>query len=159
MTARRQPRPRRERGCRIPDAGSRSLRRAFTIIEVIVIVVILGIIAAVIAPRLLSRIGQSKQSVAASNAASLATATKLFIADHGTPDSGATINILWERPSDIPEEEWQPYVDKPEDLIDPWGNPYVLVIPGKTNFDFDVVSYGADGQPGGTGENADVIKP
>jgi len=137
----------------------RAGRRAFTIIEVIVIVVILGVLAAVIAPRLLSRIGQSKQSVAAANASSLATQVKLFIVDHGAPEPGASIEILWERPSNVAEDEWEPYVEKPDDLLDPWGNPYVLVIPGRKNFDFDVVSYGADGQPGGTGENADVVKP
>lgn len=133
--------------------------RGFTIIEVIVIVVIIGVIAAVIAPRLLGRIGQSRQSVAASNAASLASATKLYFLDHGKPDAGATINILWERPASVAEAAWKPYVDSPKSLLDPWGRPYILVIPGVQNFDFDIVSYGADGRPGGTDEDADIIKP
>lgn len=135
-------------------------RGGFTIIEVIVIVVILGVIAAVIAPRLLGRIGQSKQAVAAANAASLATQVKLFIADHGMPQGGASIAILWERPSNIESGDWKgPYVDNEDQLDDPWGRPFVLLIPGQKNVDFDVVSYGADGQPGGSGEDADVIKP
>jgi general secretion pathway protein G len=48
-----------------------------------------------------------------------------------------------------------PYL-KASDLIDPWGNPYIILVPGERNPDFDVVSYGADGQPGGDGENADI---
>jgi general secretion pathway protein G len=136
-----------------------STRRAFTIIEVIVIVVILGVLAAVIAPRLLNRIGQSKQSVAKANAATLATQLKLFWADHGQPESGAGIDILWERPSNVPEANWSPYVDNPDMLVDPWGRKYVLMIPGEKNIDFDVVSWGADGQPGGEGENADIKAP
>ncbi len=135
-------------------------RRGFTLIEVIVIVVILGVLAAVIAPRFLSRIGQSKVSVTEANASSLATAVKLFIADHGTPEQGATIDILWERPGNVEEAKWQPYVENPEKLLDAWGNKFVLRIPGEKNaFDFDVVSYGADGKPGGEGENADIVKP
>ncbi len=137
-------------------------RGGFTIIEVIVIVVILGVIAAVIGPRLLGRIGQSKQSVAKSNAASLALAMKLFQADFGLPQSGASITILYERPGDVPEQQWSgkgPYVDNAQHLLDPWGNMYLLRIPGEKNVDFDIVSYGADGQPGGEGDNADIIAP
>jgi general secretion pathway protein G len=135
------------------------VRRGFTIIEVIVIVVILGVLAAVIAPRLINRIGQSKQSVAKVNAGNLANAMKLFIADHGPPEAGASITILIERPANVPEDAWQQYVDNADALNDPWGKQFLLVIPGQRNKDFDIVSYGADGQAGGTEENADVIKP
>jgi len=134
--------------------------RGFTLIEVIVIVLILGVLAAVIAPRFIQRVGQSKRSVAEANAASLATAMKLFIADHGNPEPGSTIAVLWERPANIEESAWEPYVSSPDQLIDPWGNQFVLRIPGEKNtFDFDIVSFGADAKPGGDGENADVVKP
>jgi general secretion pathway protein G len=134
----------------------------FTIVEVLVIVVIIGVIAALIAPRLFQRIGQSKQATAAANAATLANSMNVFILDHGMPPSGSPITILWERPSWVAEEKWRetgPYVNNPDALLDPWGNPYILVIPGQRNVDFDIVSYGADGQPGGEGESADIIKP
>ncbi len=134
-------------------------RRAFTIIEVIVIVVILGVIAAVIAPRLIGRIGQSKQSVAKANASSIAKSVQMFMADHGKPEAGATVRILIERPSTVTEGSWQPYVNSAEDLKDPWGKEFILVIPGQKNIDFDIVSYGANGQPGGEGEDADIIAP
>lgn len=135
-------------------------RHAFTIVEIIVVIVIIGVIAAVIAPRLFSRIGTSKQAVAESNAQALAKQVELFRMDHGMPESGATIDILFERPSNVPEERWEPYVRNADELLDPWGNKFILVIPGQKNtFDFDIVSYGADAKPGGTAENADIIKP
>ena len=158
MKSRRSPSGNRHRGG--PSQRLKSRARGFTLIEVIVIVVILGVLAAVIAPRFLSRIGQSKRSVAESNAASLAQAVRLFIADHGNPESGAGIEILWEKPANVEDAKWQPYVENADKLLDPWGNRFVLRLPGEKNtFDFDVVSYGADGKPGGEGENEDVIKP
>lgn len=142
----------------LPRFLARPLPRAFTIIEVIVIVVILGIIAAVIAPRLINRIGQSKTAVAQSNAAALATAMRTFIIDCGTPDSGATLSVLIERPSNVAESAWKgPYVNNPDELKDPWGKEFLLLIPGQFNADFDIVSYGSDGQQGGEGENADIV--
>jgi general secretion pathway protein G len=136
-------------------------RRAFTMVEAIVIIVILGIIAAVVAPRLLSRIGQGKQSVAKANAASLATAMKTFMVDYGrTPETGTPITVLIDRPSDMAESGWHgPYVDSADALNDPWGRPFILLIPGQKNHDFDIISYGADGQAGGDGENADIVAP
>lgn len=139
--------------------NSKAIRGGFTIIEVIVIVVILGVIAAVIAPRLIGRIGQSKQAVAKANAGTIANNVRMFMADHGQPEQGAAITILWERPAKVAEADWNPYVESQDELLDPWGRQYVLVIPGTKNVSFDVVSYGADGQPGGEGEDADVVKP
>lgn len=131
----------------------------FTIIEVIVIVVIIGVIAAVVAPRLIGRIGQSKQAIAKSNASNLASQINLFRADHGALEDGATIDILFERPSNVAEDKYEPYVQSAESLMDPWGRKFVLRLPGVKNRDFDVVSYGADGEEGGEGENADVVAP
>jgi len=139
--------------------GRRRSRRGFTLIEAIVVIVILGVLAAVIAPRFLGRIGQSKQSLAASNASSLATAMRTYIADHGEPEEGSTIDILFERPSNVSDDAWEAYVEKADDLLDPWGNKFVLVVPGKVNRTFDIVSYGRDGKPGGDGEDADITKP
>lgn len=141
--------------------SNRSRRRAFTLVEIIVVIVILGVLATLIAPRIFSRIGQAKTATAESNAAVLANATKLLLADCGgrLPD-GITIMALWEKPGGVEEGQWKgPYVDSADQLKDPWGNLFVLVVPGKKNIDFDVVSYGADKNPGGTGDDADVTKP
>ncbi len=144
-------------------SASRNIRRtrAFTLVEIIVVIVILGILATLIAPRILGRIGQSKRSVAESNAAVLANATKLFLADcGGKMPEGATITALWEKPGGLDEGQWKgPYVDSADQLKDPWGNLFVLVVPGRKNVDFDIVSYGADKSPGGDGDAADITKP
>jgi general secretion pathway protein G len=131
--------------------------RGFTIVEVIVMVVILGVLAAVIAPRLIQHIGGAKQSAAKAGAASLVADMTSLIADQGKPEAGSSIDILLVNPGSA---AWKgPYVNNPDELKDPWGNKFILVIPGVKNMDFDIVSYGADGQPGGDGENEDIIKP
>ena len=144
------------------NRSNRSLaRRAFTLVEIIVVIVILGILATLIAPRIFSRIGQAKHATAESNAAVLANATKLLLADcGGRVPEGATIMALWEKPGGVEEGQWKgPYVDSVDQLKDPWGNQFVLVVPGKKNIDFDIMSYGADKNPGGSGDDADVVKP
>ncbi|MEQ9094844.1 MAG: type II secretion system major pseudopilin GspG [Phycisphaerales bacterium] len=138
---------------------TRRRRRGFTIIEVLVIITIMGIIAAVVVPRLFSRIGQSRQATAESNAASIAGQVQVFLIDMGKlPDTG-TLEFLRKEPSGMSGTWNGPYISNDEMLIDPWGNPYIIVAPGEKNTDFDIVSYGADGQPGGEGEDADIIKP
>lgn len=135
-------------------------RSAFTLVEIIVVIIIIGILAAVIAPRLLSRVGQAKTATAESNAAALASAMRTFILDCGLPPPGSNITVLWECPSGVDPEAWKkggPYVENPGQLNDPWGRQYLLIVPGKKNVDFDIVSYGADGEPGGEGEAADVV--
>jgi general secretion pathway protein G len=140
---------------------TRHRRRGFTLIEAIVIIVILGVLASVIGLRIIGRIGESKQSVAASNARNIANAMQQFLADHGSAVNleDESILVLVEPPDGVAEADYQPYVQKREDLQDPWGNDFVLVAPGEQNLDFDIVSYGRDGEPGGEGEDADIIMP
>jgi general secretion pathway protein G len=138
--------------------SARPTRRGFTIIEIIVVVVIIGILAGFVAPRVFNRVGQSRSAVAKSNVATLASLMNQYVVDCGMPESGASLQILWEKPAGIADGKWKgPYVQNADDLKDPWGNDYVLVIPPQHNADFDVVSYGSDGQPGGEEEAADVV--
>ncbi len=134
-------------------------RRGFTLVEIIVVIIILGVLATLIAPRLIGRVGQAKSSTAGANAASLSSAMQTLVADLGKIPEGATIDILFEKPSENADAWKGPYVNNPDQLKDPWGRKFTLVIPGQKNVDFDVVSYGADGKPGGTGDDADIVKP
>ena len=136
-------------------------RRAagFTLVEVIVVVIIIGVLAAVIGQRVIGRVGQSKHAAATANAATLANAVKLFASETGKRLEGGTLEFLVTRPSDVDPANWHAGVDNADQLKDPWGRPYRLEVPGQKNVDFDIVSLGADGKPGGDGENADIRKP
>ena len=136
----------------------RRAARAFTIAEIIVVVVIIGILATIVATRLLPKITAAKGTTALANANSLATAVESYWGDCGEPPSGtALVDFLMTRPANVSEDKWKgPYMTNRDQFVDPWGNSFVLVIPPQFNADFDVVSYGSDGQPGGTGEAADI---
>jgi general secretion pathway protein G len=126
-------------------------RRGFSLLEVIVAVTIVAILAAVIAPRLLHFIGTSKASKAKAESTSIANTVKLYLTENGAsslPD-GFELLVLIEGPT--------PLLERKQDLIDPWGHEYVLRVPGEDGRDWDIISYGADGQPGGDGENADIV--
>jgi general secretion pathway protein G len=89
-------------------------------------------------------------TIAQSEVASIAQQVYLYLLDSSasTAPAGMSLMVLTQEPD--------PYL-RPMDLVDPWGNPYVLIAPGVVNPDFDVVSFGADGKLGGTGDNADVV--
>ena len=128
----------------------RQVRRAFTLMEIIVVVTIIALLATLIAPRLLKNIGKSKQKVAQSEVASIAQQVQLWMLDNGQSRLGEDFELVQLTEGDDPSL-------RAKDLIDPWENSYVLINPGEENLDFDIVSYGADGQSGGEGEDADIV--
>jgi general secretion pathway protein G len=132
------------------------LRRAFTLIEFIVVMTIIGILAALIVPRFIGRIGGAKQAVAKQKIAVLEAKVIEFQADCGRFPSGREgLQGLLQRPSDVSEQWKGPYV-KEKDILDPWGVEMMYQYPGRRNSDFDLFTYGSDGQEGGEDENADI---
>lgn len=127
----------------------------FTLIELLVVMVILGLLAALVAPRLFGRVGQSKLGAAQAQIELFGTALDAFRLDVGRyPATAEGLQALQEKPPDV--ENWNgPYLRKAIPP-DPWGRPYVYKSPGD-NGEYDLLSYGADGQPGGEGENQDVV--
>ena len=127
-------------------------RRAFTLIELVVVILILAILAALIVPRVVGRTGDAKRAKAATDISTLRGAIQQFRADNDKyPD---TLQDLRTRPSDGGDGWHGPYLDK-EIPTDPWGNEYDYQISNDGN-DYTVKSYGADGAPGGDGDNADI---
>lgn len=127
---------------------SRDIRRAFTLLEVIVVVTIIALLAAIVAPRLLGNIGRSKHRIATSEVASIAQQVNVWCANanFSTPPDDFELDQLVQ----------DGYL-REKDLIDPWERAYMIIIPGDANPDFDIMSFGADGQPGGEGEDADIV--
>ena len=127
----------------------RHARRAFTLLEIIVVVTIIAMLAVMVAPRLLQNIGKTKTKVAKNEVAQIAQQMGIFLADNGKsrPDQDTELTVLVEGTT--------PYL-KATDLKDPWGRDYILMVPGPSGSDFDIISYGADGEPGGEGEDQDV---
>ena len=129
----------------------------FTLIEILVVIVILGVLAALIVPNVLSRPDEARATVAKSDIAAIMQALKLYRLDNQRyPTSEQGLAALVAKP-DLPPvpPNWKPggYLEKlPKD---PWGRPYVYVNPGVRS-EIEVMSFGADGQPGGTGADADI---
>jgi general secretion pathway protein G len=126
----------------------------FTLLELLVVVVIIGLLAGFVAPRYFGQVGKSEIGVAKAQLDALEKALDQYRLDTGHyPATELGLTALVTRPASEPK--WAgPYLRKDVPL-DPWGKPYVYKIPGEKG-EFDLVSYGKDGQPGGTGENTDL---
>jgi general secretion pathway protein G len=126
----------------------------FTLLELLVVVVIIGLLAGFVAPRYFGQVGKSEVNVAKAQLDALEKALDQYRLDIGRyPSAELGLKALIERPPSEPK--WNgPYLRKAIPL-DPWGKPYLYRIPGEKG-EFDLLSFGKDGQPGGSGENADI---
>jgi general secretion pathway protein G len=125
-------------------------------VELLVVLVILGLLAALVAPRVLSYLGSSKTKTAQLQIASFADALDLYRLDNqGLPTTAEGLKALVEKPANA--TGWNgPYLSQGKIPQDPWGRDYQYTAPGQHG-EYDIVSLGADGKPGGEDENQDVV--
>lgn len=134
-------------------------QRGFTLIELMVVIVILGILAGLIIPRIMGRPEEARRMKARVQIESIETALKLYKLDNGSyPSTEQGLQALVEAPSvgQLPRA-WRDggYLEKGRVPKDPWDNEFIYLSPG-ANSDFDLISYGADGEPGGEDKDKDV---
>ncbi|WP_448246052.1 type II secretion system major pseudopilin GspG [Thalassotalea agariperforans] len=125
--------------------------QGFTLIELLIVIVILGLLMSLVAPKMFSKVGSSKQKTALAQMQMLQTSLDTYRLDLG--DYPSTLNELIQST----KKNWDgPYIPKkiPED---PWGNDYFYQSPGPNGEEFILISYGKDGQVGGTDENEDLV--
>ena len=129
--------------------------RGFTLIEVMVVVVILGVLAALIVPKVMDRPDEARRVAARQDIGALVQALKLYKLDnHRYPTTAQGLAALVTKPEGEPlPPAWRGYLDRLP--LDPWGHPYQLLSPGVQG-EIDVFSYGADGEAGGEGNDADI---
>jgi len=139
--------------CNSPMAG-------FTLLEIIVVVFILGLLAAIVAPRIIGRTDDARIAEAKVQIKNLETALKLFKLDNGFyPATEQGLAALVEKPAtgQIPQKYREGgYLEQKKIPFDPWNNPYIYISPG-LHGDIDIASLGADGREGGEGKDADIL--
>ncbi len=132
-------------------------QRGFTLIELLIVMVILGLLAALVAPKMFGHTGKSKQKAAKAQISMFETAIDVYRLDVGRfPTTEQGLRALRERPDSVDEKKWEgPYLPK-EIPLDPWSNPYEYKSPSEHG-DYEIISYGADGGPGGEDIDADIV--
>jgi general secretion pathway protein G len=128
----------------------------FTLVELLVVLGIVALLATLVGPRVLGYFAKAKSQTAQIQIRNLHNAVELYFLDTGNyPDSETGLDALMASPADTPG--WGgPYLKIKENLVDPWGHPYAYKFPGEHGA-FDLVSFGRDAQPGGEGEDRDLI--
>jgi general secretion pathway protein G len=134
-------------------------RGGFTLIEILVVIAVISLLAALVAPNVFRHVGTAKDAAAKSQIEMLGAALDAYRLDNGRyPTSDQGLEALWEEPTAEPRpSNWRgPYLRKAVPM-DPWDNPYLYASPGELHPNgYDLVTLGADGQPGGEGEDTDI---
>jgi len=131
-----------------------SSKKAFTIIELMVVITIIGILASLVAPKFMGKLETAKVKTTKSQLEMFSTALDSFNLDTGRyPKESEGLKVLWIKNKDIKGYDG-PYLPKPVEA-DAWGNPYVYKTTSGDHA-FNIISYGKDGKEGGDGKNADI---
>ncbi len=130
----------------------------FTLIELMVVIIILGILATIIVPKFLGREEEARRTTAVVQISNFKGALAMFKLDNGFfPTTEQGLEALVEKPTTEPvAKRWKDggYLDKVP--LDPWESPYIYISPGIHSKEYDIISFGKDGEEGGEGENADI---
>ena len=127
-----------------------------TLIEMLVVVVIIGLFVAIVGPRLFRNVDKAKRTAAHDQIAAYITALGTYKLDVGTfPTTEQGLQALRTAPEGV--TNWQGPYTRQEIAPDPWGHPYIYKFPGEHGDEPDLISYGADGAPGGDDNNADIV--
>ena len=145
---------------RSPTSPARKARRGFTLVEILVVIAIISLLAGVVLLNIAPQIGMGSQAAAKAQIQVLSSAATTYRMAHGRyPTQPQGLEALVQKPSQEPIPENYPdggYLSGRVVPPDPWKRPYVYLIPGRQDENFEILSYGADGEPGGSGADADV---
>lgn len=136
---------------RLRGAYCSTVRHGMTLVEVLAVVVILGLLAATLAVGFSGAFGKGKQELAKTGIGQVVQRLETYYMDQGAwPDLDTGLQVLAEA------SPTSAYYLSPDNLQDPWARPYLYITPGPDEHPYEIVTYGADGKPGGEDENADV---
>ena len=135
----------------------RSRQSGFTLIEIMVVVVILAVLGALVVPNILGKVDKARVTAAQTDIKSIATALDLYRLDNFKyPTTEQGLQALVKQPADPTITNYAAGGYLKALPKDPWGNPYLYTSPGADGRDYDLMSYGRDGKPGGEGPDADI---
>ncbi|MCF7958997.1 MAG: type II secretion system major pseudopilin GspG [Phycisphaerae bacterium] len=140
-------------------------RNAFTLVEILVVVIIVAMLAAFLVPQVAKKLGKAKSNLAKAGISALETGLQEYYTDMGhfpTEEEGGLQALIRSPEQETEDNEgtgsWDGEYIKPSKLLDPWGHPYIYNPEGEINVgSYDIICFGADGEPGGDGENKDLF--